>query len=95
MASVLVPASGSVSAMQKFILPPTRGRQRSRFICSLPNFEMGTPPKMGLIMNSWPRVAPPPPAESSSTIRARSSCPRPEPPMLLRQGRANEPARHR
>ncbi|MNV90949.1 hypothetical protein D3C71_1853920 [compost metagenome] len=52
----------------------------SLFILSLPKREIDTPPKIGLIMKSWPTVEPPPVAARASTIRLISIMPRPLPP---------------
>jgi hypothetical protein len=78
--SVLVPASGSVSAMQKVASPRTSFGNRSRRISSGANFVSVMPPKIGLHMNIWLSVEPPPPAHSASIASARSSMPRPAPP---------------
>jgi hypothetical protein len=92
--SVLVPASGSVSAMQQLISPLMIFGSSSARICSLPKREIETPPKIGLIMNSCPTVEPPPVAARLSTISAISSMPSPLPPCSVGSATPHRPASH-
>ena len=63
-ASELVPASGSVRAMQKVIEPSMSLGSSSRFMSSLPMRASAMPPKMELTINTWLSVAPPTAFES-------------------------------
>jgi hypothetical protein len=92
--SVLVPASGSVSAMQQLISPLMIFGSSSARIWSLPKRAIETPPKMGLIMNSWPTVEPPPVAARLSTMSAISSMPSPLPPYCVGRATPHRPASH-
>ena len=59
--------------MLQLISPEMILGSTSCFIFSLPKSEINTPPKIGLIMNSWPTVEPPPVAASVSTISESSN----------------------
>jgi hypothetical protein len=78
--SVLLPASGSVSAMQNVTSPRTSFGSSAARISALAKRASVTPPKIGLVMNNWLSVEPPPAENNASTASAVSIMPRPEPP---------------
>ena len=86
------PASGSVKAMQKLMSPAMILGSNSDFIASEPKRASDTPPKIGLIMKSWPTVEPPPQAARVSTINAISCMPSPAPPYCSGSATPQSPA---
>src|ERR1700722_14599624 len=88
------PASGSVSAMQQLISPAMILGNSSDFIASEPKRAIETPPKIGLIMKSWPTVEPPPQAARVSRITPCSCLPKAAPPYCSGSATPHSPPPH-